>query len=163
MFWHEPIHDESYMTDSRMPPPAVRHEHLSDPPVYVIMAEMAPGIFSAVREKTNHGDAVLGFLSPVDAEIEAKWRLRPGRRHIVMPASFVPPSCFQDEAGELLVLCLHLGWLARLADDWSRRNAAMVTGCADCAGRRTRTFRRRCGRIRISGPYARTRGTVRVA
>jgi hypothetical protein len=61
---------------------------------FVLSVEIDPFEFSFVTEKVPEGEALLLFLSPVDAHIEGAFRARPGKRYQVISASAVHPRMF---------------------------------------------------------------------
>lgn len=70
-----------------------------------------PGL-SIVRERTEHGGAVLCFLSPLDAMLEVERAEQIGRQLQIMRASDMDGSVFRDLDGLGLRASFHVGWLA---------------------------------------------------
>jgi hypothetical protein len=84
-----------------------------DPPVYVVLLATEPNGRSTefAIERMPECEAVLCFLSPVDAAIEGELRATPGLGYQVWPASRTPERYFRTADGDL-TLMLHLAWLA---------------------------------------------------
>lgn len=88
------------------------YPYFHNPPVYVVLLETTPdGSCEFAIENTPECEAILSFLSPVDAAIEGMLRARPGLRYDVRPALHIPEHYFLAANGEL-TLILHLAWLA---------------------------------------------------
>ncbi|WP_232456921.1 hypothetical protein [Burkholderia ubonensis] len=64
-------------------------------------------------ERHSEGKAICGYLSPIDAMLEAVFSSRPGKRFEVIPAQKFDPSVFINDYQGRLALDVHLGWLAR--------------------------------------------------
>lgn len=81
------------------------------PPAWVLARVDVPGL-SMVRERTDHGGAVLCFLSLLDAMIEVEHAARVGRELRILRASNVEGTLFRDLDGQGLLASLHVAWLA---------------------------------------------------
>jgi hypothetical protein len=79
-------------------------------PAYVVIHEDDDGGLCAVAEQTDQGRAILCFLSPIDAMIEAARYTSLGPPHRVMVASEIDPRLFRDADGRGLIAQIHLGW-----------------------------------------------------
>jgi len=85
-----------------------------DPPIYVVWMQTEPGFVSYVVDDffdKPKGTAVLGFLSPIDAYIEALFQVQPGIRFGVSEARHIDKRAFCARDGRLAV-ALHLAWVA---------------------------------------------------
>jgi hypothetical protein len=83
-----------------------------EPPVYVVLLETAPGgSCEFAFERTPDCEAIVCFLSPVDAAIEGMLRAKTGLRYDVRPASRIPERYFLTGDGNLMLM-LHLSWAA---------------------------------------------------
>ncbi|WP_322104741.1 hypothetical protein [Paraburkholderia sp. J41] len=80
------------------------------PPAWVLAHEPAPGALRIATESADEGRAVLCFLSPLDALIEAARLAQLGQAYHVMPAAQLDGSLFRDADGRGLVACIHAGW-----------------------------------------------------
>jgi len=89
------------------------YQYFRDPAVYVVLLETGPnGSCEFAMDHTPDCDAILCFLSPVDAAMEAILRIKPGSHYSVRPASSIPPRYFLTQDYSKLVLILHLTWVA---------------------------------------------------
>jgi hypothetical protein len=79
-------------------------------PAYVVIHEGDDGDVRVAGEQTEQGRAVLCFLSPIDAMIEAAHYTSLGPSHRVMVASEVDRRLFRDTDGRGLIAEIHLGW-----------------------------------------------------
>jgi hypothetical protein len=79
-------------------------------PAYVVVYEDEDGDLCATLEETEVGSAVMCFLSPIDAMIEAARYTSLGKPRHVMVASQLDPSVFRDSDGRGLIAEIHLGW-----------------------------------------------------
>ena len=79
------------------------------PPAWVLVNEVATGEPRVATESDDEGRAVLCFLSPLDALIEAARFSQLGEVYHVMPAAQLGGGLFQDADGRGLVACVHLG------------------------------------------------------
>ncbi len=80
------------------------------PPAWVLVHQPAPGELRIATESADEGRAILCFLSPLDALIEATRFAQLGSVYYVMPAAQLDGSCFRDADGRGLVACIHAGW-----------------------------------------------------
>ncbi len=79
-------------------------------PAHVLIFRSEDGDWRLGSEWTKLGSAIICFLSPFDAMIEAAHFTRLGTPHHVMPVSQVDPSLFRDSDGLGLIADIHLAW-----------------------------------------------------
>lgn len=93
-------------------PSAIRLPFI-DRKIYVLVM-LAESRRHYVTEVVPEGEALLCFLSPIDAHIEGILRVRQGQgQHYQVPvSSIVPVGRFKVSSG-VLVIGLHLGWPTR--------------------------------------------------
>jgi len=92
--------------------PPGNYPYFRDPPVHVVLLETGPdGSCEYAIERTPDHEAILCFLSPVDAMMEGILRAKPGLRYKVQPAAQVAQHYFLT-LDHCLTLTLHLAWLA---------------------------------------------------
>jgi hypothetical protein len=93
--------------------PPSNYPFFNDPPVYVVLLGTGPdGSCEFAIENTPECDAILCFLSPVDAAIEGMLRAKPGLGYEVRSALHIPERYFLTTDGGDLLLMLHLAWIA---------------------------------------------------
>jgi hypothetical protein len=80
------------------------------PPAWVLVHEPALGELRVATESADEGRAILCFLSPLDALIEAARFAQLGLAYHVMPAAQLDSRCFRDADGRGLVTSIHAGW-----------------------------------------------------
>ncbi|RAR64044.1 hypothetical protein C7401_105313 [Paraburkholderia unamae] len=80
------------------------------PPAWVLVHEDANGKLRVATESYDEGRAVLCFLSPLDAMIEAARFAHLGQTYRVTPAARLDGGHFRDADGRGLVACIHAGW-----------------------------------------------------
>jgi hypothetical protein len=80
------------------------------PPAWVLVNEAATGELRVATESDDEGRAILCFLSPLDALIEAARFAQLGQAYHVMLAACLDGSLFRDADGRGLVACIHAGW-----------------------------------------------------
>jgi hypothetical protein len=80
------------------------------PPAWALVNEAATGELRVATESDDDGRAILCFLSPLDALIEAARFSQLGQAYHVMPAAQLDCGLFQDADGRGLLACVHLGW-----------------------------------------------------
>ncbi len=86
--------------------------YFREPPVYVVLIETGPdGSCEFAVERTHNCEAILGFLSPVDAMMEGILRAKSGLRYWVRSARELERHYFLT-LDQRLTLMLHLSWLA---------------------------------------------------
>jgi hypothetical protein len=66
------------------------------PPAWVLVHETATGELRVSTESDDEGRAILCFLSPLDAPIEAARFAQPGQAYHVMAATQLDGSLFRD-------------------------------------------------------------------
>ncbi|WP_343549117.1 hypothetical protein [Ralstonia sp.] len=87
--------------------------YLCEPSVYVVLSETdADGRCEFAVERTEHCEAILGFLSPIDAMMEGILRAKPGLRFQVRSSVEIERHYFLTR-DQRLTLLLHLSWLAQ--------------------------------------------------
>jgi hypothetical protein len=80
------------------------------PPAWVLVNEAATGELRVATESDDERRAILCFLSPLNALVEAARFSQLGRAYHVMPAAQLDGELFQDADGRGLLACVHLGW-----------------------------------------------------
>lgn len=80
------------------------------PPAWVLVHEGVSGELRVATEILDEGRAILCFLSPLDALIEAARFAQLGSLYHVMPAAQLDGGLFRDADGRGLVACIHTGW-----------------------------------------------------
>jgi hypothetical protein len=82
-----------------------------DPQAFILLVESEPGQYQYVTESWDDNEALLCFLSPMDAHIEGTFRARPGLEYTIMSTWSLPERLFLGSNG-LLAVILHLAWSA---------------------------------------------------
>ena len=104
--------EEHYARNVRDRVPPNSFPYFSRPSVYVVLLGTGPdGGCKLATDSTPQCEAILGFLSPIDAHIEGILRAKPGLGYEVRPASRIAEHYFWTRSGDVALL-LHMSWLA---------------------------------------------------
>jgi hypothetical protein len=122
-------HSDSEMKN-KTPRRSCGHVFHTDPAMFVLVTYKpksgVPNYVQVLCYPTPPGDAMLTFLSPFDAWIEAIYSSKPGKLYRVIDATTFDPSELIANSSDQLNVGLHMGWAACDGKLLAKKNGELV-------------------------------------